>query len=191
MQEFAAGIRPELMQQVHAGIAQERKADARRYGVHALALTGNVKIGHGTRGCDTEDARRIHGLAAAISTRNQHAAHGIERALEERQIRIAEISGVLLEQRRKKKALEENVSLIGSQVDAVGLALAAEAGFIFPIQMLALGAVGGFVDGGIGEGARRIGAVKKYVELLPRGERLPLRNQRDTASRRWRGSPAA
>ena len=178
MQEFAANVWPELMQKVLAGIAQESEADATHNGVHALALAGDVEVGNGTRSSDAKKAGRVKSLAAAIGTGDQHAAHGIQSTLEERQVRVAKISGVLLEQRGEKKALEENVSFSGSKVDAIGLAHAAETSLIFPIQMMASGPVGGFVNGGIGESARRICAVKKYIELLPCSERLPLSNRR-------------
>src|SRR6476646_6823464 len=116
----------------------------------------------------------MQSLAAIIGARNQHAAHGVERSLKKWQIRIAKISGVLLEHRGKKKALEENVRLIGGQVDAVGLSNAAETSFIFAVQMLALGAVCRFVNSGVGKGAGRICAVKKHVKLLPCSKRLPF-----------------
>src|SRR5579864_1255025 len=162
MQEFAANVWPELMQQVLTGIAQKSEADACPDRVHTLALAGNIKIGNGTRCGNAEDAGRVESLAAAVRARDQHAAHGVQSALEERQVRIAEISGVLPQQRGKKEALEEDVSFIGGQINAVALAHAAEAGLIFPVQMLAFGAVCGFIDGRVGEGARRICAVQKY-----------------------------
>lgn len=178
MQEFAANVWPELMRQIHAGIAQESEADARANRPHSLTLAGNIKISDGACSGDAENPRRVEGLAAAISTGNQHAAHGVQRALKKRQIRIAKIPGVLLEYRRKKKALEENVSLIGGQIDAVCLAYAANASLIFPVQMFAFSPVGGFVNGCIGESARRVSAVQKDIELLPCGERLPFSNGR-------------
>src|SRR5579864_2881633 len=174
MQEFAPNVGPELMQQVLAGIAQKGETNAARDRMHSLALARNIKIGNGTRRGDAEDPRGIKSLATTVRPRNQNAAHGIQRTREERQIRIAEISGVLLEHRGKKKALEKNVRLIGGQIDAIALAHTAEAGFIFAVQVIAFGAVCSFIDGRVGEGARRIGAVQKYVELLPCRERLPF-----------------
>ena len=48
MQELTANVRPELMRQIHAGIAQEREADATCNRVHALALAGHIKVRYRT-----------------------------------------------------------------------------------------------------------------------------------------------
>ena len=45
MEKFAPDVGPELVHQVHAGIAQQRKSDASRDRMHALALSRNIKIG--------------------------------------------------------------------------------------------------------------------------------------------------
>ena len=48
MEEFAANVWPELMQQVLAGVTQKSEADAGPDGMDALTLAGNIKIRNGT-----------------------------------------------------------------------------------------------------------------------------------------------
>src|SRR6478609_5806879 len=174
MQEFAPHVGPELVHQVHAGVAQQGKADARANRPHSLALAGNIKIRDGACSGDAENPRGVESLPAAIGASDKNAAHGVQRALERWQAGIAKISRVLLEQRGKEEALEKNVSFSGRKVDAIGLAHAAKAGLILAVEMMAFGAIGSFVDGGVGEGARRVGAVEKYIKLLARRKRPPL-----------------
>jgi len=174
MQEFAPHVGPELVHQVHAGVAQQGKADARANRPHSLALPGNIKIRDGACSGDAENPRGVESLPAGIGAGDKNAAHGVQRALEKWQAGIAKISRVLPEQRGKEEALEKNICFSGGQVDAIGLAHAAKARLILPVEVMAFGAVGSLVNGGVGEGARRVGAAEKYIKFLARRERPPL-----------------
>src|SRR5471032_2225941 len=101
-----------------------------------------------------------------VGPRHQDPAHGIENARQEREVRVAVVSGILFQHRGKQEALEEDVRLVGGQVDSVTLADAANTSLILLVQMPAFGPVRRFVDCSVGKSPRRVCAVQKYVELL-------------------------
>ena len=101
---------------------------------------------------------------------DDHAAHGVERAAEKRQIGIAEISRILPEERGKQETLKKYVGLIGPEFNPIMLCQAARARFIFAV--ISIEFVPDGVNTGGREGTRGICVGEEGPELLLWRERL-------------------
>src|SRR5690242_18970287 len=95
LQKFAPDIGPELMHQVHACIPRQVEAHASYNRLHALSLSRHVEIGDALRQSASNQLGSVEGLMSTVGPSDEHAAGGIDEALQIRRIRITKISGIL------------------------------------------------------------------------------------------------
>ena len=136
MQEFLSKVGPELVDEIEPGITSQIEGEPVKDGTHSLPLPGYVEVAQRLRDRAADDLGRIEGLMSIVSASNHDSAHGIENAREKGHIGIAEVAGVLLQQRGNQELLKKYIGFAGSQIDTGMLPQPAPAPLVFRVFIL-------------------------------------------------------